>query len=76
MEALIRTIKQFKINLPEDVKRWVAERAAGNLRSQSAEIIFALRQKMEEETGVGLANAAPVSASNNAALGGGASITR
>lgn len=39
--------KQYKLNLPADVKRWVAEQAAKNLRSQSSEIILALKEKME-----------------------------
>ncbi|WP_234895241.1 MULTISPECIES: Arc domain-containing protein [Rhizobium/Agrobacterium group] len=38
--------KQLKINLPEDVKFWLEERARKNLRSQSSEIVMALREKM------------------------------
>lgn len=76
MEVPIRQIKQFKINLPEDVKRWVSRRAEENLRSQTAEIIFIIREKMAAATGEGLANTAPAAASsNNAALAGGAFIT-
>lgn len=41
---------QFKINMPTDVKRWVEAQAEKNLRSQSAEIILALREKMAQET--------------------------
>jgi hypothetical protein len=40
---------QFKINLPEDVKRWIAQEAEKNMRSQSAEIIFTLKEKMRRE---------------------------
>ncbi|MUO29439.1 Arc domain-containing protein [Agrobacterium vitis] len=36
----------MKINLPEDVKFWLEERARKNLRSQSSEIVMALREKM------------------------------
>lgn len=41
--------KQFKMVLPADVKQWLARTAAKNLRSQSAEIVLALREKMEAE---------------------------
>ena len=41
--------KQFKIALPTDVKRWVAIEAAKSMRSQTAEIILALREKMEAQ---------------------------
>ncbi|EGP58470.1 hypothetical protein Agau_C101196 [Agrobacterium tumefaciens F2] len=37
----------MKINLPEDVKRWLETQAAKNLRSQNAEIVLALRAKMK-----------------------------
>ena len=37
---------QFKLNLPENVKAWLACEAARNLRSQSAEVIIALQEKM------------------------------
>ncbi|WP_083599374.1 Arc family DNA-binding protein [Shimia gijangensis] len=40
---------QFKIKLPSDVKEWIALQAARNLRSQSNEIILAVREKMERE---------------------------
>ncbi|MCA0961150.1 DNA-binding protein [Salipiger bermudensis] len=38
--------KQFKLNLPADVKAWLAEQAKNNLRSQSQEVVLALREKM------------------------------
>lgn len=37
---------QFKLNLPADVKAWLAEQATRNLRSQSAEIVATLRERM------------------------------
>ena len=40
-------VKQFKLNLPEDVKVWLENQAVDNLRSQSGEIIFAIREKMK-----------------------------
>ena len=43
--------KQFKLVIPEDVKDWLAVQAKRNLRSQSNEIILALREKMEAESG-------------------------
>lgn len=41
--------RQFKINIPPDVKDWLAEQAHKNLRSQTAEIVLALREKMKRE---------------------------
>lgn len=40
---------QYKFNMPEDLKRWVALESAKNLRSQSATIIHILREKMKRE---------------------------
>ena len=39
--------KQFKLNLPADVKTWLETQAKNNLRSQGKEIILAIREKME-----------------------------
>lgn len=44
-----QTNPQFKLRIPPDIKRWVAAQAERNLRSQGAEIIMALREKMEAE---------------------------
>lgn len=41
--------RQFKLNIPSDVKDWLAEQADKNLRSQTAEIVLALREKMKRE---------------------------
>ena len=41
--------RQFKINIPDDVKQWLADQATKNLRSQTAEIILALKEKMGRE---------------------------
>lgn len=38
--------RQFKLNIPEEVKRWLADEAAKNMRSQTAEIVLALKEKM------------------------------
>ena len=45
------TMKQFKLTIPTEIKEWLADQAERNLRSQSAEIILALREKMEREAG-------------------------
>lgn len=49
--------KQFKLMVPFDIKRWLAIEAAKNMRSQSSEIIVALKEKMErqekEKDGIG-----------------------
>lgn len=39
--------KQFKIAIPLEIKRWLAIQAAANMRSQSAEILVAIKEKME-----------------------------
>ncbi len=38
--------KQFKLMVPKDVKDWLAAQAQKNMRSQSSEVIIALREKM------------------------------
>jgi hypothetical protein len=42
---------QMKIRLPQHLKDWIEERAAENVRSQTAEIVFRLEQarKLEQE---------------------------
>ncbi len=40
-------MKQFKVLLPIEIKRWLAIQAATNMRSQNSEIILALKEKME-----------------------------
>lgn len=40
---------QFKLNLPGDVKAWIEGQAAKNLRSQGAEIVACLRERMDRE---------------------------
>ncbi|UVC08660.1 Arc domain-containing protein [Rhizobium sp. TH2] len=37
---------QFKIKLPEHVKGWLAAEANRNMRSQSAEVVLAIKEKM------------------------------
>lgn len=41
--------RPFKLNMPADVKEWLAREAERNLRSQTQEIILALREKMSRE---------------------------
>lgn len=38
---------QFKLNLPREVKRWLEEQAKANIRSQGAEVVSILRERME-----------------------------
>jgi len=42
-------VAQFKMNIPADLKKAVAESAAANERSQSGEIIYQLRRAYEDE---------------------------
>ncbi|WP_244426609.1 Arc family DNA-binding protein [Sinorhizobium sojae] len=37
----------FGLRMPEDVKAWVARQAQENMRSQNAEIVMALKEKMD-----------------------------
>lgn len=41
--------KQFKLKLPADIDQWIEQGAGKSLRSKSAEIVFLLREKMENE---------------------------
>lgn len=41
--------RQFKISIPLEIKRWIAIEAAKNMRSQSAEILLAVREKMDRQ---------------------------
>ena len=50
MEVVVNTShSQFKVNMPDDVKRWIADQASANMRSQTAEIILALKEKMARQ---------------------------
>lgn len=40
---------QFRLRMPEDIKDWIRVRAKANMRSMTAEIIFILNEKMENE---------------------------
>lgn len=42
-------VSQFKVNIPVDVKEWLAIEAARNMRSQTSEIVVALREKMQRQ---------------------------
>lgn len=75
-EGSVQQSRQFKMNLPPDVSRWVAAEAAKNLRSQSAEIVFALRQKMQATAGASFAGATPAVVPNTAACQGGNEINQ
>lgn len=42
-----RADPQCKVRLPVDLKEWVSRQAAKNYRSVNAEIVFALRERMQ-----------------------------
>jgi predicted transcriptional regulator len=44
-----KDVRQMKINLPVEIKKWVERQAEKNMRSQSAEIAFALKEKMSRQ---------------------------
>ena len=73
---MARVDDHFRLRIPSDVKEWVKQRAAENVRSITAEVVFLLKEKMQQETGVSSGNSSPVSDRNNAALAGGASINQ
>ena len=44
-----KNLVQVKIKLPVQIKKWVEGEAEKNMRSQSAEIAFALKEKMDRQ---------------------------
>ncbi len=42
-------IAPFGLRMPSDVKEWLSEKANQNMRSLNAEIVVALKEKMEKE---------------------------
>ena len=45
----MRDVKLFGLRLPPDVRDWLKEAAQKNLRSQNAEVVLILRERMERE---------------------------
>lgn len=41
--------QQFKIAIPFEMKRWLASEATKNMRSQTAEILLAIKERMERQ---------------------------
>ncbi|MCO5072129.1 MAG: Arc family DNA-binding protein [Rhizobiaceae bacterium] len=66
----------FRLRIPDDVKDWIRGTAARNMRSMTAEINYALRERMRAATGEGVGNHAPAAASRTDALHGVNSSTR
>jgi len=42
-----KTPQPFGLRMPPEVKKWVADQAERNMRSQNAEVVLALKEKME-----------------------------
>lgn len=42
-------IAPFGLRMPDDIKAWVASQATVNMRSQNAEIVMALKEKMDRQ---------------------------
>ena len=59
----------FRLRIAPDIKAWIAVQAARNLRSMTAEINFALRERMAA-TGEGFADTAPAAARDTSARQG------
>lgn len=45
----MRTQPQFKMRLPEELKKWLEEQAQANCRSQTAEIVFRLTEEKRRQ---------------------------
>lgn len=59
-----RTDPQMRIRLPEDVKDWIEAEAARNMRTQNAEVVIAIREKMAT-AGASLATEPAAAEQNN-----------
>lgn len=46
---MISKITPFGLRMPSDINEWVEAEAARNLRSKNAEIVMALKEKMERQ---------------------------
>jgi len=42
-------VVQFKLNIPADLKAWIEAQSRRNVRSQGAEIVACLRERMERQ---------------------------
>lgn len=42
--------RQIKLNLPGEIMEWVERESRNNVRSKTAEIIFALKEKMNRDS--------------------------
>ena len=56
---------EMRIRVPEDVKLWLADQAKRNLRTQTAQLVFALRSAMAAGGSIGVQ--APAAGSEAAA---------
>ncbi|SEG60984.1 hypothetical protein SAMN04488115_107296 [Bosea lathyri] len=70
-----REDSHFRLRLAPDIKAWISASAARNLRSMTAEVSFALRERMAA-TGETLQGEAPAAALNQTALAGGSIYQR
>ena len=57
---------EMRIRVPDDVKEWLANQAKQNLRTQAAQVVFALRVAMSAAEGK-FADRAPAADLENAA---------
>ncbi|MGP5356484.1 Arc family DNA-binding protein [Pseudomonas helleri] len=45
----MRTQPQFKTRLPEELKEWLEEQARANCRSQTAELVYRLKEAKRQQ---------------------------
>ncbi|WP_425909045.1 Arc family DNA-binding protein [Nitrobacter sp. TKz-YC02] len=62
--------EQYIVRFPEGLRDQIKALAKANRRSMNAEIVFALEERMQAATGVGLRNSAPAAAPINQGIGG------
>lgn len=67
---MTRDDSHFRLRIPEDVKQWIKVSAERNMRSMTAEINFALRERMQAVAGEGSKAKTPAAADRTDALQG------
>lgn len=67
---------RMTLRLPKALAFFLDQKAKEAFTSRNAQVVRSIREWMQQETGAVSANSSPVSASNNAALAGGAFITQ
>jgi hypothetical protein len=71
---MAREDAHFRLRIPSELRKWVEEQSARNLRSMTSEIVLAIREKAERmAAGPSPEKANPAVTPNETALAGGSS---